>query len=168
MVDAVHDPRGTVLKFRLSKKDLYDIVRVNASRRPFRKVAAPALAGLVLLGHSLDGNYVKGVVWAAAVAALYWGVSHSMYLLHVYGSPNESLLVPQEITLSEDRMVVTSEHSNEEFPRPDPAEVTAGDKHLVVDKGNNRLVFLKSSFEGPEDFQVLKDWLKNPHQGPGS
>ena len=83
-------------------------------------------------------------------------------------SPNESLLVPQEITLSEDRMVVTSEHSTEEFPRPDPAEVTAGDKHLVVDRGKNRLVFLKSSFEGPEDFQVLKDWLKNPHQGPGS
>lgn len=163
-ITVLEDP---VLKFRLSRKDLYSIVRITAARRPLRKVAVPALAGFVFLGHSLDGRYIEGLVWGAGVAALYWGLSNLMYLLNVYGSSNESFLVPQEITLHEDKMVVTSEHSTEEFTRPDQMDVKSAAKHLVIDMGKNSLVFLKRSFEVPGDFQVLKDWLMSGTPGNG-
>lgn len=156
------------LKFQLSRKDLYSIVRINARRRTFRKVAVPTLAGLVFLGHSLDGKYMEGLVWALGVAALYWGLSNLMFILNVYASANESFLVPQEITLHDDRMVVASEHSTEEFTRPDPAEVKVGDRYIVIPMGRSSLVFLKNSFEKPKDFEILRDWLKNTHSGPGN
>jgi hypothetical protein len=150
---------NTVLKFQLSRRDLYGIVRINAARRVFRKVAVPLLSGFVFLGHSLDGEYLEGLVWAVGVAVLYWGASNIMYILNVYGAANETLLVPQEITLHEDRMVVNSEHSTEDFARPDPADVKAGDRHLVITMDSGSLVFLKRSFKTPGDFQVLKDWM---------
>jgi hypothetical protein len=155
---------GTSLKFQLSKKDLYNIVRVNASTRPFRKIAAPALAGFVFLGHSIDGQYLRGLVWAVAVVALYWGVSQLMFLLHVYGAANETFLVPQEIALHPDRMVVSSEHSTEEFPRPKPSDVKAAEKHLLIATDRTNLVFVKRSFGRPEDYGVLTAWLRGGSQ----
>ncbi len=151
---------GTRLEFQLSRKDLYAIVRLKAAQRTFRKVAVPALAGLVFLGHSLDGRYVEGLLWAAGVVAAYWGVSNLMYILNVYGAANESLLVPQEITLHEDRLVITSEQSREEFARPDPSEVKTGGRYLVVETFKCSLVFLKRSFKKPEDYETLMNWLK--------
>jgi len=167
-VDQVQGTGGTGLRFQLSRKDLYRIVRINASRRPLRKVAVPALAGLVFLGHALDGKYVDGLLWGAGVAALYWGLSNLMYILNVYASGNESFFVPQEITLHDDRMVVTSENSTEEFHRPDPGDVKTAENHLAIAMGRNSLVFLKRSFESPEDYQILKEWLKNPPSVPGN
>lgn len=149
------------LHFALSRRNLYDIIRITAAQRPFRRVALPALAGFVFLGHAVDGNYVKGLVWAVTVGALYWGVSQLMFWLNVYGPANETLLVPQEITLHDDRMVVSSEHGEEEFERPLPSDVKAGDKHLILTTETGKLVFLKRSFEAPEDFQTLKNWLKS-------
>ena len=107
------------LGFALSRKDLFDIIRITASQRPFRRIAMPALAGFVFLGHAIDGNYDKGVAWAIIVGFLYWSVSHIMFWLNVYGAGNETLLAPQEIELLDDMMVVTSEHSTEKFLKPD-------------------------------------------------
>ena len=163
-MDTVPVGSSANLKFQLRKRDLYDIVRVNASSRPFRKVAAPALAGFVFLGHSIDGQYVKGLVWAAAVVALYWGISQLMFLLNVYGASNESFLVPQEIQLFTDRMVVSSEHSVEEFQRPKPSEVKLTDKHLVIPTDKTNLVFVKRSFQRTEDFRALTAWLRGGGQ----
>lgn len=151
---------GTRIKFQLSRKDLYAIVRLKAAQRTFRRVAVPALAGFVFLGHSMDGRYVEGLLWAAGVAVAYWGVSNLMYILHVYGAANESLLVPQEIDLHEDRLVITSEHSREEFTRPYPSEVKAAEKYVVIGTGKSSLVFLKRSFKKPEDYETLMNWLK--------
>ncbi len=149
-----------LLEFKLSRWDLYQIVRLTASSRPFRKVAGPALVGFVFLGHAFDGNYLKGTVWAVAVGALFWGVSNIMFLLHIYGGGNDTLLVPQVLTLYDDRMVVESEHSREEFERPNPGHVKAHGRHLVVDREEGeRLIFLRSSFENPEDFENLKEWI---------
>ena len=153
------------LSFQLSRKDLYSIVRVNAGRRVFRKVAAPALAGFVFLGHSIDGNYLKGFVWAVAIGILFWGLSQAMFLLHVYGAVNETLLVPQSIRLQEERMLVVSEHSTEEFDRPDPSDVTITEKYLAVAMGNTSLVFMKRSFANPEDFGELRKWLEGGNDG---
>ncbi len=148
------------LTFQLSRRDLYDIIRITAAQRPFRRVALPALAGFVFLGHAIDGNYGKGLVWAVTVGALYWGVSQFMFWLNVYGVGNETLLAPQEMELQDDLMVVTSEHSREEFLKPDTLDVKTTDEHLVITTITGKLVFLKRSFEDPEDFQTLKDWLK--------
>ncbi|UCG39105.1 MAG: hypothetical protein JSV00_02405 [bacterium] len=148
------------LRFRLSRRDLYDIIRVNAASRPFRKVAMPALAGFVFLGHAVDGNYLKGALWAGGVAAIFWGVSQLMYLLYAYGGANETLLAPQEIELRDGTMIVTSEHSREQFPRPEPEAVKVSGGFLVVSRGErDRLVFTRRSFEREEDFQALKGWM---------
>jgi len=148
------------IAFRLDRKDLYETVRINAGRRLFRKLAAPALAGFVFLGHSIDGNYLKGLVWAIAIGLLYWGLSQAMFLLHVYGAVNETLLVPQRIRFQGERMLVVSEHGTEEFDRPDPSEVKVADRYLAVAMGKNSLVFVKRSFGKPGDFEVLRSWLK--------
>jgi len=148
------------LQFALSRKDLYDIIRITAGQRPFRRVAMPALAGFVFLGHAIDGNYDKGLVWAVVVGALYWGISHFMFWLNVYGAGNETLLAPQEIKLLDDSMIVTSEYSKEEFLKPDTLDVHATDENLVITTSTGKLVFLERSFEEPEDFRILKDWLK--------
>ena len=147
------------LTFQLTRRDLYRIIRIIAGQRPFRKVAMPGLAGLVFLGHALDGNYGKGLVWAVLVALLYWGVSQIMFLLHVYGASNQTLLVPQEIALSEDRMVVTSEHSREELMKPEAADVRVFGHHVVITTSSGKLVFLERSFDAPGDYQKLKSWL---------
>ena len=152
------------LAFQLDRKGLYETVRINAGRRLFRKLAAPALAGFVFLGHSIDGNYLKGLVWAIAIGLLYWGLSQAMFLLHVYGAVNETLLVPQRIRFQGERMLVVSEHGTEEFDRPDPSEVKVADSYLAVGKGKNSLVFVKRSFEKLEDFEVLKNWLKGDRE----
>jgi hypothetical protein len=39
-------------------------------------------------------------------------------------------------------------------------DVKTTDEHLVITTITGKLVFLKRSFEDPEDFQTLKDWLK--------
>ena len=153
-------PAPDTLQFALSRKDLYDIIRITAGQRPFRRVAMPALAGFVFLGHAIDGNYDKGLVWAVVVGALYWGISHFMFWLNVYGAGNETLLAPQEIKLLDDSMIVTSEHSREEFLKPDTSDVRATDENLVITTITGKLVFLKRSFEDPEDFQTLTSWLK--------
>jgi hypothetical protein len=159
-VDNAPYANNTGLEFQLSKKDLFGIVRISAARRPLRKVAVPVLAGLVFLGHSLDGDYLEGLLWAVGVAVLYWGLSNLMYILNVYGAANDSFLAPQQIILQEDQMVVTSEHSAEEFARPDPSEVKTAEKYLVIGAGKSSLVFLKRSFKKPEDYETLKNWLK--------
>ena len=148
------------LNFQLSRRDLYDIIRITASQRPFRRMALPALAGFVFLGHAVDGNYGKGVLWAVIVAALYWGVSHLMFLLNVYGAANESLLAAQEIELLDDQLVVTSEHSTETFAKPEPSEVKVAGSHLIVTTGMGKLVFLERSFDDQQDYQILRNWLK--------
>jgi len=148
------------LQFALSRKDLYDIIRITAGQRPFRRVAMPALAGFVFLGHAIDGNYDKGIVWAVIVGFLYWGISNLMFWLNVYGAGNETLLAPQKIELQDDQMVVTSEYSTEKFLKPDASDVRVSDEHLVITTSTGKLVFLERSFEEPEDFRILKDWLK--------
>jgi len=153
------------LKFQVSRRDLYAIIRISAARRPFRRVALPALAVFVFLGHAMDGNYGKGLVWAVVVAALYWGVSHLMYGVNVYGAGNDSLLVPQEIQLRDDQMVVTSEHSTEAFPRPDASDVKIKGSHLVITTGTGELVFLERSFGTPGDYAALKSWLMSGQPG---
>jgi hypothetical protein len=148
------------LEFQLNRWDLYQIVRLTASARPFRKVAGPALVGFVFLGHAIDGNYLKGSVWAIAVGALFWGISNIMFLLHVYGGGNETLLVPQVLTLYMDRVVVESEHSREEFERPNPGHVKVHERHLIITREErDRLIFLRSSFPEPGDFETLKTWV---------
>jgi hypothetical protein len=149
------------LKFQLTRRDLYDIIRITAAQRPFRRVAMPALAGFVFLGHAIDGNYDKGLVWAVLMGALYWGISHFMFWINVYGAGNETLLAPQEIELQDDQIVVTSEHSTEKFLKPDAVDVRLTDEHLVISTSTGKLVFLERSFDDPEDFQTLKNWLKN-------
>jgi len=84
-----------------------------------------------------------------------------MFLLNVYGAGNDSLLVPQEIELQDDQLVVTSEHSTEKFLRPDPSEVKTTGKYVVITTTTGKLVFLERSFDVPEDFQILKNWLKS-------
>jgi hypothetical protein len=149
------------LKFQLTRRDLYDIIRITAAQRPFRRVAMPALAGFVFLGHAIDGNYDKGLVWAVLMGALYWGVSHFMFWINVYGAGNETLLAPQEIELQDDQIVVTSEHSTEKFLKPDAVDVRFTDEHLVISTSTGKLVFLERSFDDVEDFQTLKNWLKS-------
>ena len=147
------------LAFHPDRKDLYHAVRISASRRLFRKVAAPALAGFVFLGHSIDGNHLKGLVWAIAIGLLYWGISQAMFLLHIYGAVNETLLVPQRIRFEGDRMMVFCEHGTEEFNRPDASDVTVTEGYTAVAMGKSSLVFMKRSFQYPGDFGVLTDWL---------
>ena len=157
------------LEFQLSRWDLYQIVRLTASARPFRKVAGPALIGFVFLGHAIDGNYLKGFVWAIAVGVLFWGVSNIMFLLHVYGAGNETLLVSQGLTLYEDRMVVESDHSREEFGRPQPEDVKVKDQYLIMTREDGGgLIFLRSSFPDLEDFYTLKNWMVSSREGAGS
>ena len=125
-------------------------------------MAMPALAGFVFLGHAVDGNYVKGAAWACLVAALYWGISNLMFLLHIFAGGNETLLVPQEISLYDDRLVVESEHSREEFPKPRPEEVKVSGNHLVLSReGGERLIFSRRSFESEAGFEQLEKWMKN-------
>jgi len=149
------------LNFQLSRKDLYDIIRITASQRPFRRVAMPALAGFVFLGHAIDGNYDKGIVWAVLMGGLYWSISHIMYWINVYGAGNQTLLAPQEIELQDDQMVVTSEYTTEKFLKPDASDVRVADEHAVITTSTGKLVFLERSFEDVEDFQTLKNWLKS-------
>ncbi len=159
------------LDFQLSRRDLYRIIRIIAGERPFRKVAMPGLAGLVFLGHALDGNYGKGLVWAVLVAFLYWGVSQVMFLLHVYGAGNATLLVPQILELHDDKMVVTSEHSREEFMKPETSDVRVFGHHVVMTTNSGKLVFLERSFDAPGDYQKLKNWLMagvSPRHGAAS
>ncbi|UCF89552.1 MAG: hypothetical protein JSV70_04795 [bacterium] len=157
----------TRLTFQLTRRDLYDIFRITAAQRPFRRVAMPGLALFVFLGHALDGNYDKGIVWAVIVGGLYWGVSQIMYLLHVYGAANESLLSPQQIVLSDELMAVTSEYSREEFLKPDPSDVHVAQEYLVIATSTGRLVFLKRSFHDPQDYEELKNWLVSGPSGHG-
>ncbi len=161
-MDAGITMSAATVRFRLSRWDLYRIVRLTASQKPFKKVALPGLAGFVFLGHAVDGNYLKGIMWAGIVAALYWGISNLMYLLHVYGGGNETLLVPQEISLFDDRMVVQSEHSREEFPKPGPREVKAAGNYLIFAREDGtRLIFIKGSFEDPGGFEELRRWAES-------
>ena len=153
--------KRTSLPFQHSRRDLYDIIRITAAQRPFRRVAMPALAGFVFLGHAIDGNYDKAIVWAVIIGSLFWGISHFIYWLHVYGAGNDTLLAPQEIELQEDLIVVTSEHSEEKFLKPEPEDVQLFDEHLVITTSTGKLVFLERSFEEPQDFQTLKNWLKS-------
>ena len=146
------------LIFQLSRGNLYSIVRITAGTRLFRKLTVPLVAGIILLGHSLDGNYVKGLFWAAGAVLLYWGFSQILIFLHVFASSNETLLVPQKVRLFQDRMAVSSEHSEEEFVRPDPSAVKAVDRYLLIPMGKNSLVFMRRSFSDPEDFERLKKW----------
>jgi hypothetical protein len=132
------------LKFQLTRRDLYDIIRITASQRPFRRVAMPALAGFVFLGHAIDGNYDKGLIWAVVVGALYWSISHFMFWLNVYGAGNQTLLAPQEIM-----------------------DVKATDDYFVITTSTGKLVFLERSFEDPKDFQILKSWLLSVPPGRG-
>jgi len=147
------------LVFQLSRVDLYNIVRITARTRLLPKLTVPLVAGVILLGHSLDGNYLKGLVWAAGAALVYWGFSQILIFLHVYAPSNETLLVPQRIRLFQDRMAVSSEHSEEEFFRPDPSGVKAVDRYLLIPMGKNSLVFMRRSFSDPEDFERLKKWV---------
>lgn len=149
------------LTFQYSRKDLYDVFSITAAQRPFRRVAMPALAGFVFLGHAIDGNYDKAIIWAVIVAFLYWSISHGMYWLHVYGAANETLMAPQELELLDDMMVVTSEYSTEKFLKPDPLDVHVDDEHVVVSTSTGKLVFLEGSFEKAEDYLSLKGWLKS-------
>ena len=150
------------LRFQLNRWDLFNIVRLAASGRPFRRVAMPALAGFVFLGHAVDRNYIKGAAWACLVTALYWGGSHLMFLLHVYAGGNETLLVPQEISLYDDRMVVESEHSREEFPKPRPEEVKVSGNYLILSReGEERLIFVRRSFESEAGFEQLGNWMRS-------
>ncbi|MDF1525183.1 MAG: hypothetical protein P1S59_02770 [bacterium] len=155
------------LKFQHSRRDLYDIIRITASQRPFRRVAMPALAGFVFLGHAIDGNYDKGLVWAVLMGALYWSISHIMFWINVFGAGNVTLLAPQEIELQDDLMVVTSEHSTEKFLKPDTADVKVTNEHLVITTSTGKLVFLERSFEIPGDFEILKAWLMSGPSGHG-
>ena len=148
------------IHFSHSRKDLYDIIRITAAQRPFRRVAMPALAGFVFLGHAIDGNYDKGIVWGVIIGFLFWGISHFMFWLNVYGAGNETLLVPQVMELTDDMMVVTSEHSEEKFLKPQPEDVRIFDDHLVITTSTGKLVFLERSFDEPQDFQTMKSWLK--------
>jgi hypothetical protein len=160
-VDTVVGKVPSKLRFQLSRKDLFEIIRITASRRPFRRVAMPALAGFVFLGHAIDGNYDKGIVWAVIVGFLYWGISHFMFWINVYGAGNETLLAPQEIELLDDVMVVTSEYSTEKFLKPDASDVRVSGEHLMITTSTGKLVFLERSFDDPEDFRTLKNWLKS-------
>jgi hypothetical protein len=155
------------LGFALSRKDLFDIIRITASQRRFRRIAMPGLAGLVFLGHAIDGNYDKGIAWAIIVGFLYWSISHIMFWLNVYGAGNETLLAPQEIELLDDMMVVTSEHSTEKFLKPDTLDVKATDEHVVITTSTGKLVFLERSFDEPESYRILKDWLMSGVAGNG-
>jgi hypothetical protein len=147
------------LKFQLSRRDLFTIMRLTAGTRTFRKVAMPALAGFVFLGHAMDGNYGKGALWAVALVAVYFGVSNFMLLAYVYSAGNSTLLVPQEMFLHNDRIVVSSEHGEEEFDRPEPADVSATvDRLLVNNPEVGKLVFLRSSFIDPAHYEKLKRW----------
>jgi hypothetical protein len=148
------------LTFQHSRKDLYDIIRITAAQRPFRRVSMPALAGFVFLGHAIDGNYDKGLIWAVIMGALYWGISHIMFWINVYGAGNVTLLAPQEIELQDDLMVVTSEHSTEKFLKPDASDVKVANEHVVITTSTGKLVFLERSFENAEDYLSLKNWLK--------
>ena len=159
-MNADPEEEKAALVFQLSRKDLYEVFRVTAGKSLLRKLAIPVLAGMVLLGHSLDGNYVKGLVWALGLILLYPGLSRALILLHVFGSSNETLLVPQKIRILEDRMLVSSEHSREEFPRPYPSEVRVTEKYLLFPMGKNSLVFPKRSFQDPVDFEALKQWAR--------
>lgn len=127
----------------------------------------PALAGFVFLGHAFDGNYGKGLVWAVTVGALYWGVSQLMFWLNVYGAGNVTLLASQEIELQDDQMVVTSEHSTEKFLKPEPPDIHVADEHLVITTSTGKLVFLERSFEAPEDYMALRNWLLSGPSGRG-
>ncbi len=151
---------SSTIRFQLTRWDLFQIVRITASRRPLRKVAMPALAGFMFLGYAVDGNYIKGSLWAISVAGLYWGISNLMFLLHVYAGSNLTLLVPQEITLHDDKMIVESEHSREEFDRPRSKDLKISDKFLEIswENGGN-LIFTRKSFKESSDFEQLKSWL---------
>jgi hypothetical protein len=127
-------------------------------------VAGPALAAFVFIGHSLDGNHFKGLVWALAIWLLYWGLTQAMFLLHVYGAVNETLLAPQRIRLSEDRMQVISDYGTDEFDRPSPSDVTIRDEYAAVAMGKNSLVFMKRSFEDLGDFEVLRKWMEGEEE----
>ena len=158
-MDIVAGKVPSKLKFQLSRKDLFEIIRISASQRPLRRVAMPGLAAFVFLGHAIDGNYDKGIAWAIIVGFLYWSVSYIMFWLNVYGAGNESLLAPQEIELLDDMMVVTSEHSTEKFLKPDLPDVKISSEHLVITTSTGKLVFLEGSFDGPGDFEALRSWL---------
>lgn len=155
------------LVFQLSRGDLYHIVRITARTRPLPKLTMPLVAGGILLGHSLDGNYLKGLVWAAGAVLLYWGFSQILIFLHVFAPSNETLMVPQKIRLFQDRMAVSSEHSQEEFFRPDPSGVKAVDRYLLIPMGKNSLVFMRRSFPDPGDFEILKQWVLGGGEAEG-
>jgi hypothetical protein len=84
-----------------------------------------------------------------------------MFWLNVYGAGNETLLAPQKIELQDDQMVVTSEYSTEKFLKPDASDVRVSDEHLVITTSTGKLVFLERSFDVPEDFKTLENWLKS-------
>ena len=149
------------LTFQHSRRDLYDIIRITAAQRPFRRVAIPALAGFVFLGHAIDGNYDKAILWAVIVGLLYWGISHGMFWLNIYGAGNETLMAPQEIELQDDQMVVTSEYSTEKFLKPDTSDVKTTDDYVVITTSTGKLVFLERAFGNVEDYQILRNWLKS-------
>ena len=159
MIESPVTPAARI-RFQLSRKDLFEIIRITASQRPLRRVAMPGLAFFVFLGHAIDGNYDKGIAWAIIVGFLYWSVSYVMFWLNVYGAGNESLLAPQEIHLLDDMMVVTSEHSTEKFLKPDPLDVKVMDEYVVITTSTGKLVFLERCFDEPESYRILKDWLK--------
>jgi len=127
----------------------------------------PALAGFVFLGHVIDGNYDKGLVWAVLMGVLYWSISHIMFWLNVYGAGNVTLLASQEIELQDDQMVVTSEHTTEKFLKPDTSDVKIANENLVITTSTGKLVFLERSFEAPEDYMALRDWLLKGPSGNG-
>lgn len=152
----------SVLNFQLDRKDLYTIVRLTAAQRTFRKMAPYFIAGFVFLGHSADGNYVKGLIWGAGVAALFLCLSRFFYFLHVYLGSNESFLVPQQLSLFPEELVVESESSREVFPRPGQRDITEGKGHLILKTNDGaNLIFIERSFNEPAQYQTLKDWVRN-------
>lgn len=158
-MDAGISMGAATLRFQLSRRDLYRTLRITAWSRPYRKVAVPFLAGIVFLGQAWDGKYLDGVLWGAGIAFLYWAVSNGMLLAYAYLAGNETLMVPQEIELRDNRMIVTSEHSREEFLRPPTAGVKAAGAYLVLERENGgSLIFLRSSFADEADFEALANW----------
>ncbi len=150
-----------ILKFQIDRKDLHMIVRLTAAQRSFRKMAPYFIAGFLFIGHAADGNYLKGLVWGAGVAALFLGLSRFLYLLHVYLGSNESFLVPQQLALFPDELVVESENSREVFPKPGFSDVTEGKGYLVLKRDDGTsLIFIERSFEKPGQYKELKNWMR--------
>ena len=73
----------------------------------------------------------------------------------------ERFLHPQEMELVDDMMVVTSEHSEEKFLKPDPLDVKVEDEHVVISTSTGKLVFLERAFDNAEDYRTLKSWLQS-------